>query len=1332
MKRGVFCRNRERGTWKRLMGLFLLFLLFPAVRCAGQESEAEKKKLTVMVYLCGSNLESIYGSATADLMEMGASGFDSQEMNLLVMAGGSQKWQIGLDAEENAVLQIEGGRNRIVHHEPAMNMGERETLKRFLVFCREKYPAEEYALILWNHGAGPLDGVCLDELFSMDSLTLNELTGALADAGFPKKLKWIGFDACLMGDAEVAEAVSPYANWMIASQETEPAGGWDYSFLAGAEEDEDGAATGRRIIDAYFESNAGSRDLLTMACIDLGAMDRLAAELDLFFSGIEKQLDSSDFDRISKIRLAAESYGIGVRGIGDSGYDLVDLKDLLTRYGEDASAPLEALEDAVVYVRSSEVDAGGLSVYHPYVNKEQFLQSWSENYRSLSFCEGYQEYVRSFGAYLTGTRRVEWAELQTVEEAADADGTHHFSLQLTEEQAKNLAGAELMILERIRADRTDTFSLSPVYTAKAELEEGQLTASYGNRALYVTDAEGNVVDGPISFLLAEDGASYRVLTVYHDYSTAKSQNNSVTVLYDLAISEDGTELLPVRRYVFDPATQRYTDRIPFREDGMTEMEFHLFIRDMPADQKEIPGFDEWEWYRGYLARLIRLPLDWRLLFSDNWQGQELYAMFQITDTQQNIWSSIPIRLENRQEKKVSVSPMSIENQELRIQTEVILNESTLRPSVKIQMRTENLSGHEVDIRGSELVLNGVRRTAQNPYFQTIAAGESGQCTMTLSPEDILGLDRLSAVDLELEYSVKSNGLTADVRVPVHLQIENCGLENIAGRMPEALAEAETDGIRCRLLALKENDLGEFEGTLWIQNNTDEALNSSAMMLINRVRIGEIGIELDQGQECIRSFRLANGAAVSRFSLHISDRNALSLLSVGRAVETAGYRNAETLDLHLGLSDISGSAGDKTIHMALSDPVPLGEPENSDGISAPLLEGAVSVQVERVIAADDGLGMGLRIRNDGDRPVWLRMMKAAVNGGPEQDFDIPAEIMLPARSQAAKCLSVRLQEMTDQGMSLESLRFLFEIGNDRSTYAEMHFPEGTAFGAPGGTTLTGKEMRVVPAVWENRPKAFSEELILPGAGFTPVTLKAPLTEEEAAAAESVSAWIGMFLTEEEGATDPEISRRAHIHLTGSTMELNGDREWTAVLSGLAFRIGDVYLSILEDQTGPSEWRMTPDRFYLYQEEKNIEPRQKNAWLFFDPDVVFQLEGDFRIQAQNGKADVTENTLRLRPEMDIMDNRTNCDLMEIREAAFVQRVYHGTDRMQNLADSDYDRVIVLRPDQTLTPELVPADQVGRELCAYYVVQYQDGSRDDIMAEYPGGRILERTHTAPADQP
>ena len=49
--------------------------------------------------------------------------------------------------------------------------------------------------------------------------------------------------------------MAPYAEYMIASEETEPTSGWNYRFLSGLEKDESGAETGQRIIDAYFEEN---------------------------------------------------------------------------------------------------------------------------------------------------------------------------------------------------------------------------------------------------------------------------------------------------------------------------------------------------------------------------------------------------------------------------------------------------------------------------------------------------------------------------------------------------------------------------------------------------------------------------------------------------------------------------------------------------------------------------------------------------------------------------------------------------------------------------------------------------------------------------------------------------------------------------------------------------------------------------------------------------------------------------------------------------------------------------------------------------------------------
>ena len=65
-------QKRENGL-RRNARILLLFLacLALAAGCAGARAEGgENRKLTLMVYLCGSNLESAYGSASADIEEM--------------------------------------------------------------------------------------------------------------------------------------------------------------------------------------------------------------------------------------------------------------------------------------------------------------------------------------------------------------------------------------------------------------------------------------------------------------------------------------------------------------------------------------------------------------------------------------------------------------------------------------------------------------------------------------------------------------------------------------------------------------------------------------------------------------------------------------------------------------------------------------------------------------------------------------------------------------------------------------------------------------------------------------------------------------------------------------------------------------------------------------------------------------------------------------------------------------------------------------------------------------------------------------------------------------
>ncbi|MBQ6428917.1 MAG: hypothetical protein IJK03_09085, partial [Oscillospiraceae bacterium] len=67
-----------------------------------------------------------------------------------------------------------------------------------LCYGARYFPAENYALIIWDHGSGAIGGVCQDET-TRDSLSLTELRTAMRNSPFVgEKLCWLGFDACLM------------------------------------------------------------------------------------------------------------------------------------------------------------------------------------------------------------------------------------------------------------------------------------------------------------------------------------------------------------------------------------------------------------------------------------------------------------------------------------------------------------------------------------------------------------------------------------------------------------------------------------------------------------------------------------------------------------------------------------------------------------------------------------------------------------------------------------------------------------------------------------------------------------------------------------------------------------------------------------------------------------------------------------------------------------------------------------------------------------------------------------------------------------------------------
>ena len=201
---------------------------------------------TIFVYMCGTDLESENGLASMDLQEM-VDASTGTNVRYVVQTGGTQAWDN--DYTDTAVFgryEISAGEIAQIGEQELISMGDSSALADFLKWGVTTYPAEKMGVILWNHGGGSITGICFDEMYDYDSLSLRELDAALLSVydSMTDNFEFIGFDACLMSTIECANVLASYADYMYGSEETEPGYGWDYKEIGdylGAHPEADGA-----------------------------------------------------------------------------------------------------------------------------------------------------------------------------------------------------------------------------------------------------------------------------------------------------------------------------------------------------------------------------------------------------------------------------------------------------------------------------------------------------------------------------------------------------------------------------------------------------------------------------------------------------------------------------------------------------------------------------------------------------------------------------------------------------------------------------------------------------------------------------------------------------------------------------------------------------------------------------------------------------------------------------------------------------------------------------------------------------------------------------------
>jgi Clostripain family. len=313
---------------------------------------AAKARWTVLVYLNGDN--DLEPFALRDFHQMARVG-STPEVHVVTQFDRSGRFAATAPQWGRALrFRVEKGMEPRPENALAdlgeQNMADGAVLADFVRWGQEAFPAERYALVIWDHGpnwrlaeshpvrgtveeirayaafrrraghqeagrragrhgaasaatagavvpalpalrtvAGGLRYVSLDET-SGDRLFIREVQDCLAGT----RLDLIGFDACLMATLETAYAMRGVAGVLVASEELEAGDGWDYAdWLRRLTDDPDmnAPALGAALVASYRAAYQDADPARTLSAVDLDRAESLAVAIDALADALAARCD---------------------------------------------------------------------------------------------------------------------------------------------------------------------------------------------------------------------------------------------------------------------------------------------------------------------------------------------------------------------------------------------------------------------------------------------------------------------------------------------------------------------------------------------------------------------------------------------------------------------------------------------------------------------------------------------------------------------------------------------------------------------------------------------------------------------------------------------------------------------------------------------------------------------------------------------------------------------------------------------------------------------------------------------------------------------------------
>lgn len=359
---------------------------------APQDNKIRTKQWTVMVFVNAKNNLERFGLKDVNEMEMIGS---SSDINIVAELGrikgydasdgdwtGSRRYLVKKDNDTSKVT------SPVLMEIAKSDMGDWKYLAEFTKWAMEKFPAKNYMLIVWNHGSGwnkdakfeSTRGISYDDETG-NHITTPQLAQALAQTG---RIQVFGMDACLMQMIEVDYEIKKYVDYIVASEETEPADGYTYNTFLGPlylKPDMTPKEFSAVTVDSYTDHYQSIGQGATQSSISAGAIDKFTKLLDEWVTEV---MNANELAVVKDARTKAQSFYYS------SNKDLYHFVKLVTEGTQNTSVKEKGnalldvmIKELISYNRtygSRYANAFGLAVYLPsyYTTAYDTLQ-WAKD-----------------------------------------------------------------------------------------------------------------------------------------------------------------------------------------------------------------------------------------------------------------------------------------------------------------------------------------------------------------------------------------------------------------------------------------------------------------------------------------------------------------------------------------------------------------------------------------------------------------------------------------------------------------------------------------------------------------------------------------------------------------------------------------------------------------------------------------------------------------------------------------------------------------------------------------------------------------------------------------